>query len=66
MWKLSEYGVFSGPNVGKYRPEKTRYLDNFHAVNVTGNNFQLAEFSFNLVKGFVLLKRDFQSSIYFK
>ena len=66
MWKLSKYGVFSGPNIGKYGPEKVPYLDNFHAVNVTGNNFQLAEFLFNLVKGFVLLKRDFQSSIYFK
>ena len=25
------YGVCS-PNVGKYRPEKTPYLDTFHAV----------------------------------
>ena len=38
-WKLSKYGVFSGPyfpafglNTGKYGPEKTRYLDTFHAV----------------------------------
>ena len=39
-WKLSKYGVFSGPyssvfspNTGKYGPEIT-YLDTFHAVNV--------------------------------
>ena len=33
-WKVSKYGVFSGPyfaafwsNTGKYGPEKTQYLD---------------------------------------
>ena len=31
-WKVSQYGGFSCPNVGKYRPEKTPYLDTFHAV----------------------------------
>ena len=38
-WKVSKYGVFSGPyfplfglNTGKYGPEKTPYLDTFHAV----------------------------------
>ena len=30
-WKVSKYGVFSGPNAGKYGPEKTPYLDTFHA-----------------------------------
>ena len=37
--KVSKYGVFSGPyfpvfspNTGKYGPEKTPYLDTFHAV----------------------------------
>ena len=37
--KLSKYGVFSGPsfavfspNTEKYGPEKTPYLDTFHAV----------------------------------
>ena len=36
---MSKYGVFSGPyfpvfspNTGKYGPEKTAYLDTFHAV----------------------------------
>ena len=37
--KVSEYRVFSGPyfpvfnlNIGKHGPEKTPYLDTFHAV----------------------------------
>ena len=38
--KVPKYGVFSGmsafsPNTGKYRPEKTPYLDTFHAVYET-------------------------------
>ena len=38
-WKVSKYGVISGPyfpvlrpNTGKYGPEVTLYLDTFHAV----------------------------------
>ena len=44
-WKVSKYGVISGlyfpvfglnmeicPNTGKYGPEVTLYLDNFHTV----------------------------------
>ena len=31
-WKVSKYGVISGPNTGKYGPEITPYLDAFHAV----------------------------------
>ena len=31
-WKVSKYRVFSGPNIGKYGPEKTPYLDTFHGV----------------------------------
>ena len=31
-WKVSRWGVFFVPNTGKYRPEKTPYLDTFHAV----------------------------------
>ena len=31
-WKVSKYEVFSGPNTGKHGPEKTPYLDTFHAV----------------------------------
>ena len=29
---MSKYGVFSGSSAGKYRPEKTPYLDTFHVV----------------------------------
>ena len=39
VWKVSKYGGFSGryfavfsPNKGKYGPEKTQYLETFHAV----------------------------------
>ena len=36
-WKVSKYGVFSGPNTGEYGPENTPYWDTFHAVieNIT-------------------------------
>ena len=39
VWKVSKYGVITGPyfpvfspNTGKYRPEITPYMDTFHAV----------------------------------
>ena len=32
------YGV-NGPNVGKYGPEKTPYLDTFHTVTGTYNEY---------------------------
>ena len=39
VWNVFKYGVFSGryfpvfsPNAGKYGPEKTLYLDTFHAM----------------------------------
>ena len=31
-WKVSKYGVFLAPNAGKYGPEKTSYLNTFHAM----------------------------------
>ena len=31
-WKVSKYGVFSGPNPAKYGPEKTLHLDTLHVV----------------------------------
>ena len=31
-WKVSKYGVFSGPNLGRYGQEKAPCLDTFHAV----------------------------------
>ena len=53
-WKVSKYRVFSGPyfpvfglNTGKYGPEKTPYLDIFHAVIAmlhTSNIFAGPEF----------------------
>ena len=46
VWKWSKYGVFSGPNAGKYGPEKTRYLGTFHAVLFKVLNFN---FSFKLL-----------------
>ena len=40
---MSKYGVFPGPyfpifspNTKKYGPEKTPYLDTFHAVSIVG------------------------------
>ena len=38
-WKLSKYGIFSGPHFPVFEPEKTRYLDNFHAVLIVVNYF---------------------------
>ena len=42
VWNVSKYGVFSSPyfpafglNTGKYGPEKTPYLDTFHAVKTS-------------------------------
>ena len=31
-WKVSKYGVFSGPYFPAFGPEKTPYLETFHAV----------------------------------
>ena len=43
---MSKNGVFSGPfflvfglNTGKYGPEKTPYLDTFHAVDLSKKYF---------------------------
>ena len=36
-WKVSKYGVFSGPNAGKYGPKKTPYMENFHAASSRNN-----------------------------
>ena len=42
--KVSKYGIFLvrilSPNTGKYRPEKTLYLDTFHAV-IKSNLFKI-------------------------
>ena len=46
--KVSKYGVFSGPsfpvsglNAEKYGPEKTPYLDSFHAVRDVSRSLHL-------------------------
>ena len=47
-WKVSKYGDFPGlyfpvfsPNAGKHGPEKSPYLDTFHAVNAIGISLTL-------------------------
>ena len=54
-WKVLKYGVISGPNTGKYRPEIAPYMDTFHAaiiahliVNSLRNKF---EFLVEIVEG---------------
>ena len=54
-WKVSKYRVFSGPyfpvfglNTGKYGPEKTPYLDIFHAVIVLNKCFIPATYLLDL------------------
>ena len=42
-WKVSKYGVISGPNTGKYGPEITPYLDTFHAVLVNIGSIKVNE-----------------------
>ena len=37
-WKVSKYGVISGPNTGKYGTETSPYLDTFHAVGIIISN----------------------------
>ena len=40
-WKVFKYGVFSGRNTEKYGPQKTPYLDTFHAVSIIEKPTQL-------------------------
>ena len=55
-WKVSKYGVFSGPyfpafglNTGKYGPKKSPYLDTFHAVlNFLAGAYFLYSYSLKL------------------
>ena len=39
-WKVSKYGVISGPNTGKYGPVITPYLETFHAVLIHQNKYR--------------------------
>ena len=56
--KVSKYGIFLvrilSPNTGKYRPEKTLYLDTFHAVRKS-NLFKITKNIQNDVIGEVYL-----------
>ena len=61
-WKVSKYGVISGPyfpvfgpNTGKYGPEITPYLDTFHAVT-TSQSALTCKF----------IKNEFQHRFYYK
>ena len=71
-WKVSKYEVFSGPyfpafvspylsvfspNAGKHGPEKTSYLDTFHAVMIAlpQTNFTCYQFNFFFSKKTTLL-----------
>ena len=50
-WKVSKYGIISGPNTEKYGPEITPHLDTFHAVPIFWKKI------FMLIKRFTLTKR---------
>ena len=77
MWNVSKYGVFSGPyfpafpaylsvfspNVGKYGPEKTPYLDIFDAVKVLEKEHKT--FSNNFDKNLVLIEKSFGNRLSF-
>ena len=41
--KVSKSEVFSGPNTGKYGPEKTSYLDTFHVVYISSEEMLFSE-----------------------
>ena len=63
VWNVSKYGVFSGPyfpvlslNGGKYGPEKTPYLDTFHAICLPfGTGWGLDELRTSLLDVFQIL-----------
>ena len=47
-WNVAKYGVFSGPyfpvfglNTGNYGPEKSLYLDTFHAVKLFSGVYRI-------------------------
>ena len=43
LQNVSKYGVVSSPNIGKYEPEITPYLDTFLAVLVRGNTVNVLQ-----------------------
>ena len=63
-WKMSKYGVFSGPyfpvfspntGTGKYGPEKPPYLDTFHAVRKS--DFSVYPFTYLFIRPWPILTR---------
>ena len=48
-WKVSKYGVFSGPYFPVFGPEKTPYLSTFHAVLINSNFNLYQHFSSSLL-----------------
>ena len=65
---MSKYGVFSGPyfavfglNTGKYEPEKTPYLDTFHAVVLWSRSLLLEKLH---VLTPILLKKESTTDIF--
>ena len=48
---MFKYGVFSGPNAGKYGPGKTLYLDTFEAVVKKSGKFEQDQMT--LISAFV-------------
>ena len=73
---MSKYGVFSGPNAGKYGPEKAPYLDTSRSVQVgfSGvlkpvcslvrllNPFKLQNFHETLIH--IYVKVDYENKIF--
>ena len=57
---MPKYEVFSGPNAGKYGPQKTLYLDIFHAVKVNSLQKDFIEIVMNkaMVEVYIELLRD--------
>ena len=62
MWKVSKYGVFSGPNRGKYGPEKNAYLDTFHTVLEFKNRNLNGAHSIKLPSQYIFLYLQVRSS----
>ena len=40
-WKVSKYGVFSGPCFPVFGLEKTPYLDTFHVLTMSSSNYNM-------------------------
>ena len=52
---MPKYGGFSGPNTGKYGPEKPPYLDTFYVVIFSFYDHDLALISSPLTIAFIMI-----------